>query len=97
MTLFNGSIYGVSAVAANPGVMKIAGLPMAPATLEWLIDTTTTSGDTSSDLKVSPNGNLIYLADARTRATGGGVQRWEFNGTTWNLAYTLSDGLGAGA
>jgi hypothetical protein len=97
MALFNGSIYGVSAVAANPGVMRIAGLPTAPATLEWLIDATMTSDGSSSDLEVSPNGNLIYLADARAGASGGGIQRWEFNGTAWNLAYTLNDGLGAGA
>ena len=96
MALFNGSIYGVSAVPANPGVMRIAGLPTAPATLEWLIDMTATGAGFSSDCEVSPNGNLIYVADSRAGA-GGGVQRWEFDGSNWNLVYTLSDGLGAGA
>jgi len=36
MALFNGSIYGVSAVAPIR-VMKIAGLPTAPGDLEWLM------------------------------------------------------------
>jgi hypothetical protein len=97
MALFNGSIYGVSAVPANPGVMRISGLPTAPATLEWLIDTTTTGAGFSSDCEVSPDGNLIYVADDRTGATGGGIQKWELVGSTWSLAYTLNDGLAAGA
>ena len=28
---------------------------------------------------------------------GGGVQRWDFDGTSWNIAYTLSVGSGVGA
>jgi hypothetical protein len=40
---------------------------------------------------------LIYVADDRTGAAGGGVQRWEFNGTSWNIAYTLSVGASVGA
>jgi hypothetical protein len=94
MALFNGSIYGVSAVAGNPGVMRITGLPTAPATLEWLIDS---SADSPSDCEVSPDSRLIYVADDRNAANGGGIKRWEFNGASWNVAYTLSDGLAAGA
>jgi len=94
MALFNGSIYGVSAVADKIGVMRIAGMPRGPATLEWLINST---GDSPSDCEVSPDGNLIYVADDRPGASGGGIKRWEFNGTSWNMVYTLSDGLAAGA
>jgi hypothetical protein len=39
---------------------------------------------------------VIYVADSLTTG-GGGIQRWEFNGSSWNLAYTLSDNLAAGA
>jgi hypothetical protein len=53
--------------------------------------------DSPSDCDVSPDGNLIYVADDRTGAAGGGIKRWEFNGTTWSLAYTLNDSLAAGA
>ena len=38
MAIFNGSIYGVSAVADKSGVMRLTGLPTAPVTLEWLIN-----------------------------------------------------------
>jgi hypothetical protein len=39
---------------------------------------------------------LIYVADSLTTG-GGGIQRWEFNGSTWSLAYTLTDHVAAGA
>lgn len=38
----------------------------------------------------------MYVADDRT-ATGGGVQRWKLNGTTWMLEGTISTGTAAGA
>lgn len=40
--------------------------------------------------------NTVYIADERTIATGGGVQKWTFDGTTWTLAYTLNTGLSNG-
>ena len=40
-------------------------------------------------MAVSPNGNTIYVADQRSVGSGGGIQRWDFNGTAWNLSYTL--------
>ncbi len=94
MGLFNGSIYCVSAVSGNNGVMKLDGMPTAAVTPTVMI----ASGSTgSSDLDVSPNGNLIYLADDRSAANGGGVQRYEFDGANWNLIYTLTGGLPNGA
>jgi hypothetical protein len=44
-------------------------------------------------MAVSPNGNLIYVADQRAiGASGGGVQRYDFDGTNWGLTYTLQIG-----
>jgi hypothetical protein len=40
---------------------------------------------------------LIYVADDRPGASGGGIKRWQFDGTAWSMAYTLNDGLAAGA
>ena len=60
--------------------------PTDVATLEWLIDMNATGAGFSSDCEVSPDGNLIYVADSRTGVTGGGVQRWEFGGSSWSLA-----------
>lgn len=40
--------------------------------------------------------DTLYIADDRAVASGGGVQKWTFNGTTWTLAATISGGLTAG-
>jgi hypothetical protein len=40
--------------------------------------------------------DTLYLADDRTTASGGGLQKWTFNGITWTLAKTFTNGLGAG-
>jgi hypothetical protein len=96
MALFNGSIYCVSAVGGGNGVLKLDGMPMTSATAN---PTVLFPGSTaSSDLDVSPDGNLIYVADSRN-APSGGIQRWQFdtNSSTWSLAYTLSDQLPSGA
>ena len=37
--------------------------------------------------------NTLYVADDRTLANGGGIQKWAFDGLTWTLQYTLSTGL----
>ena len=94
MAIFSGRLYGVSAVTAKTGVMRFAGLPTATETVEVVINT---GSNFSSDCEVSPDGNLIYVADAEAPATGGGIQRWQFDGSTWSLAYTLSDNLPGGA
>jgi len=48
------------------------------------------NGDNTFD----PNTNTYTTAAAQTTA---GLQKWVFNGTSWNLAYTLSNGLNLGA
>ena len=44
---------------------------------------------------------VAYVADDRTftgTAAGGGIERWDFNGTSWVLSYTLNaGGTGGGA
>lgn len=88
--LFNGNIYCAGAVSGSEGVLKIDGMPMTAITPTHLF----TGSSGTYDLAVSPDGNLIYVADQRATANGGGVQRWEFDGSNWNLAYTLTDGFG---
>ena len=41
--------------------------------------------------------DLLYVADDRNAASGGGIQKWTFNGTTWTLATTFSVGGSVGA
>ncbi|HVM48324.1 MAG TPA: immunoglobulin domain-containing protein [Candidatus Acidoferrum sp.] len=94
MAIFNGRLYAVSAVAGKTGVARFAGLPEAPETVEVVINT---GSSFSSDCEVSPDGTVVYVADSEASGTGGGVQRWQFDGSNWNLAYTLNDNLPGGA
>jgi hypothetical protein len=41
-------------------------------------------------------GDIAYVADARSKTNGGGVQKWILTGNTWNLGYTLDSGLTTG-
>ncbi|MBX3463907.1 MAG: hypothetical protein KF830_12115 [Planctomycetes bacterium] len=36
--------------------------------------------------------STVYVADDRSVATGGGIQKWVESGGTWTLAYTLASG-----
>ncbi len=40
--------------------------------------------------------DTLYLADDRAIASGGGVQRWNFSGTTWTLGATFNAGITSG-
>ncbi len=92
--VFNGSIYCVSAVSGNNGVLKLDGMPKSSTGAN---PTLLFPGSTSSsDLEVSPTGYLIYVADDRN-APNGGVQRWDFDGSVWTKSYTLTAELAGGA
>jgi hypothetical protein len=96
MAQFNGNIYCVSAVGSANGVLKLDGLPQTSGTAN---PTVLFPGSTAtSDLEVSADGYLIYVADSRATPNGG-IQRWQFdtNSSTWSLAYTLTDGMPNGA
>lgn len=89
--IFGGDLY-FSTSSGTRGVYAFTGLPTtsgAPATLVFEV------GSTASpyDFAVSPSGTLVYVADDRTSAAGG-IQRWEFDGSAWNLSYTLGTGVG---
>lgn len=95
MAVFNGSIYCAGAVSGNNGILKLDGMPTTSAAANPTLLFAASTG--TSDMEVSPNGNLIYVADDRA-IPNGGVQRWEFNGSIWSMTYTLNTGLGdAGA
>ena len=101
--IFNGQLYASTNVAPFFGVFSVGtGLPAdkAPATL--LTGFPTSGSSSPVDFAVldrDPNiagVDTIYLADDRATASGGGIQKWTFNGTTWTLAYTLKNGLPTG-
>src|SRR5262249_14548737 len=37
--------------------------------------------------------DTAYIADDSATGSGGGIQKWVWNGSAWSLAYTLSDGV----
>ena len=91
----NGQLYVSSASGAFQGVSTVGtGLP-------------TTSGQTITLLPGFPasagsydyyfaDASTVYVADDRSTASGGGIQKWTFNGTAWTLTYTLNSGLTTG-
>jgi hypothetical protein len=98
MALFNGSIYCIAAVANSDGVLKLDGMPHTAtgSNPTVLIDETAGASTGSSDCEVSPDGNLIYVADDRNTPNGG-IQRYEFINSVWTRVYTLTSGLPTGA
>jgi hypothetical protein len=90
VNIFSGNLY-VSSGAGTPGVgiHAFSGLPTAAAASTPLFAIT---GGSPYDFALSPNLTLAYVADDRSGASGGGVQRWTFNGSTWTLDYTLTLG-----
>ena len=92
MSQYNGDIYCASAQGSQSGILKISGMPKGAATSTLLF-----AGSTGTyDMAVSPNGNLIYVADQRALSSSGGIQRYDLSGTNWTLSYTLQvGGLGS--
>jgi hypothetical protein len=99
VNIFNGDLYFSTASGTIPGIyfLGTGGMPAGTATTNLLISTAGTGTGTSSpyDFAINSNRTLVYIADDRTIANGGGIQRWEFNGAAWNLIYTIGTGSGS--
>ena len=88
MSQYNGDIYCAGAMSNQTGVLKVSGMPTGFRSGTFLF-----AGSSGTfDMAVSPNGNLIYVVDQRALGSGGGIQRYDFNGTSWALTYTLQIG-----
>jgi hypothetical protein len=101
--IFGGQLYGISASGTFDGVFSIgAGEPTTAVAATILAGFPTTAGPSPYgfavlDLETSvPGVDTIYVADDRATASGGGVQKWTSNGTTWTLATTFTSGLATG-
>lgn len=66
------------------------GAPTAGATTNLVIATGQTSSPYDFDFNVSMT--IAYVADD-TAGAAGGIQRWDFNGSSWGLSYTLGTGV----
>jgi len=98
----------VSSGAAAPGVgiTPLGALPTGSATAGTTIATTSGTGtpspyeflflDLGSNDYLGTGFDTLYVADDRTIANGGGLQKWTYNGSTWALTYTLTTGISFG-
>lgn len=98
--VFNGQLYGTSGSGTFVNVFSVgAGLPTTTGqTATSLAGMPTASGpspysfvllDRSSAV---PGVDTLYVADDRTVASGGGIQKWTSNGTAWSLVTTFTQG-----
>jgi hypothetical protein len=94
--VYNNQLYVSSASGAFLGVSKVGvGMPIGTGeTVTNFVNTGT--GSSSYGFALNPAGTVCYIADDRTVASGGGAQKWTFDGTVWTLAYTLSTNLTGG-
>ena len=103
VAIYGGQLYGDSGQGMFTNVFTIGSglpttagqtatpLPGLPATMA------APQGFVMFDLNPNVAGlDTLYIADNRTVALGGGVQKWTFNGLTWNLLTTFTSGLTTG-
>jgi len=100
--IVDGQLYADSGSSGTSNVFKVgAGLPAT-------IDPVTTALPGMPTSSASPYGfaffdrasvkgiDTVYVADDRAIASGGGIQRWSWNGTTWSLTKTFTNGITTG-
>jgi hypothetical protein len=92
LNMSGGVLMGTSGSGANVGINVISG---GSATV-WLSTAGTGVGTASPYDFIIAGNNIVYIADDRATANGGGLQKWVDIGGVWNLSYTLNSGLGAG-
>ena len=88
--LFNGNLY-FTASGSSAGVMGFTGAPTSPATPALVLGTAGTGTGSASPkgFAFNPAMTIAYVADNRTAANGGGIQRFNRSGAAWVYAYTL--------
>jgi hypothetical protein len=100
--IFDGQLYGTAKTTTPSlyGVFNVGTALPVTATLPTML-----AGNTGSSpldfamMDLDPNiagVDTIYIADEAAPASGGGIQKWIYDGTTWIQAYTLSTGLSGG-
>jgi hypothetical protein len=96
MNTFNGNLYFVNGSSATAGIYGFSGMPTASSTATVAILTAGTGTGTASpyDFAFNASMTLAYVSDDRTTANGGGIQRWDWNGSAWTLSYTITSAGG---
>jgi len=100
-----GQLYGSAGSAPYTNVFTVGmGTPTAPPqTSTSLPGMPIVSGPTPYSFVFFDRNPLVagfdtlYVADDRTPANGGGIQKWTFDGMTWTLVTTFNNGITTGA
>jgi len=93
MNIVNGDLY----FSAAGSIFKVTGKPQSGTATPVAVINNVGASPSTYDFAFNAGLTLAYVADDRTTANGGGIQRWSWNGSTWNLDYTLAAGGGLGA
>ncbi|HRD54111.1 MAG TPA: hypothetical protein PKY96_15840, partial [Flavobacteriales bacterium] len=90
MEVHNGQLYFSTSSGASRGVWAVGtGLPTGSGNTSTVV---VNAGGAASpyEFTFNPTSTICYIADDRTFATGGGVQRWDLISGVWTLSYTLA-------
>ncbi len=91
LNIINGNLYFSTGSGGTYGIYEFDGTPSGGATAALVIAT----GAGSSPYGFAINGTVAYIADDGSSAPG--IQRYDYDGTTWTLSYTLGTGSSNGA
>lgn len=92
VNIFAGQLYVSTASGAFLGVSSVGtGLPVASGDTITLLPGFGAAGSSSYDFYFA-DASTLYVADDRTAASGGGIQKWTESAGTWTLQYTLAPG-----
>jgi len=98
VSIYNGQLYETSGSGTSFGVSSVGtGVPYTPGQRATLLPGFPSSTASPYAFSMSPAGDVLYVADDRANASGGGVQKWVLTAGVWTLAYTLNDGLVSGS
>ena len=98
--VFGGQLYGTSGVLGFANVFAIGmGLPTSTGQTATPLNGMPIVAGASPysfvllDRNAAVAGvDTLYVTDDRSTATGGGIQKWTFNGVTWTQGITLTSG-----
>jgi hypothetical protein len=96
VNIFNGNLY-FSTGSGTTGIYQVGtGLPTTSGQTNTQVINTTgigTGGPSPFGFYFNPGQTVCYVADDRSSANGGGVQKWIFSGS-WTYTYTIPTGIG---
>ena len=92
VNVYNGQLY-FSTGSSPVGIYSVGtGIPITSGQTSTRIIAGTGTSPSPYAFSMNPTSTICYVADDRSSANGGGIQKFTYNAGTWSLAYTLSTG-----